>query len=112
MSSERAAASSRGGALGRALLYNAGRIASYSIAGALVGGLGLGFAALGGASTGPILRIALGVVIALTGLVLIGFTRATAPLVQAEDAERVDTSTMSIEDVVAHILASVRGDAA
>lgn len=71
---------SRGETLRRALLYNAGRIASYSVAGAGVGALGLGFAEWGGEGSGAILRAALGVVIALTGLVLIGFTRATAPL--------------------------------
>ena len=70
----------RGSVLRRALLYNAGRIASYAIAGALVGGIGLGFTEWGGAGGGLALRIALGVAIALTGLMLAGFSRVNAPL--------------------------------
>lgn len=70
----------RGSNLGRALLYNAGRIASYTLAGALVGSVGLGFTTWGGAGGGVALRIALGIAIALTGLTLAGFTRVSAPL--------------------------------
>jgi cytidylate kinase len=39
-------------------------------------------------------------------------TRATAPLVQSDDAELVDTSQMSIDEVVARVLARLRGDSA
>jgi sulfite exporter TauE/SafE len=64
----------------RTLLLSVGRIASYTLAGALVGALGLELTSWGGEKVGTIMRALLGAVIALTGLVLVGFTRLTAPL--------------------------------
>lgn len=78
--SSTAAGASRGRTLGDALLYNTGRISSYAVAGALAGTLGFGIGTLAGDGGGAALRLVLGVGIALTGLVLLGLGRATAPL--------------------------------
>jgi len=67
--SSRAAAERSGRPLVFPLVYNAGRVASYTLAGALVGGIGAGMGQLGDAEGARLaLQVAAGVVLVLLGL--------------------------------------------
>jgi sulfite exporter TauE/SafE len=61
-----------------ALLSSSGRIASYGIAGGLVGSVGLAAATLVGAASGSALRLALGGLMIVTGIVMVGGSALTA----------------------------------
>lgn len=67
-----------GGRPGFAIAYSAGRIASYSVAGAIAGAIGAGLA--GAAGLGPWLRLVMGVMFVLIGLQVALNLRVLAPL--------------------------------
>lgn len=71
---------SRRADLGRSLAYNAGRIASYSVAGALAGGFGAAFAGIGGVNGLLALRALAAVLIVAVGLYLAGWSAAIVKL--------------------------------
>jgi sulfite exporter TauE/SafE len=66
------------GRSGQVAAYSAGRIASYAVAGAIVGGLGAGLAGVG--SAGPVLRILMGAAFILLGLQVALGWKLLAPL--------------------------------
>lgn len=77
--SSRAAAERSGRALSYPLAYNLGRVGSYTMAGAIVGGLGAGMGSLaGGEGLRFALQLAAGAVLMLLGLRLIGGRRGFA----------------------------------
>ena len=70
-----------GHTLGRLLVYNAGRMASYAVAGALAGGIGLGLGqVLGTAGWAAWLRVATGAVILAVGAQIAFGWRLLAPV--------------------------------
>lgn len=66
------------GRAGLVAAYSTGRIASYAVAGAIVGGLGAGLAGIGNA--GPVLRILMGAAFILLGLQVALGWKLLAPL--------------------------------
>jgi sulfite exporter TauE/SafE len=77
--SSRAAAERSGRALSYPLVYNLGRIASYTLAGALVGGIGAGMGELAGAASARLaLQFAAGLMLLLLGLRLVAGKRGFA----------------------------------
>jgi sulfite exporter TauE/SafE len=77
--SSRAAAQRSGRALSYPLVYNLGRITSYTLAGALVGGIGAGMGELAGAASARLpLQFAAGAVLVLLGLRLVAGKRGFA----------------------------------
>jgi hypothetical protein len=74
--SSRAAAERSGRPLSYPFAYNAGRIASYTLAGAIVGGIGAGMGRLAGADSARLaLQLAAGVVLVVLGLRLVAGLR-------------------------------------
>lgn len=74
--SSRAAAERSGRPLAFPVAYNAGRIASYTLAGAIVGGIGAGMGQLAGAAQGRLaLQFAAGLVMLVLGLRLVAGRR-------------------------------------
>ena len=72
------------GALGHALVYNAGRIASYALAGAIAGGIGLGLGqALHAPAAALVLRVLTGLVLVAIGLQVACNLRLLRPLESA-----------------------------
>ncbi|HXC50846.1 MAG TPA: sulfite exporter TauE/SafE family protein [Candidatus Limnocylindrales bacterium] len=68
--------SARGRNVQRTACYNAGRIASYAVAGAIAGGAGAAFAGLGGASGVLVLRGVSALLIIAVGLYVAGWSNA------------------------------------
>lgn len=75
LSSSRPGGAARGH-LGRSLAYNSGRIASYTVAGALAGGFGAAFAGIGGSGGLLALRGVAALLIVAVGLYVAGWSSA------------------------------------